>query len=433
MNIKRLKGTQDILPQDAELWQDIEEKSRKLFSLYGYNEIRTPIIEESALFSRSVGTDSDIVKKQFYSFKDQGGRDICLRPEETASVCRAYLENQIDKTEGFVKLFYMGPMFRSERPQAGRFRQFHQIGVEAIGSYSVYLDAEVLIILDKILKISGIGDYMFHVNSLGCEKDKSAIKAKLKKGLKDSLKGMCEDCIRRYDTNILRILDCKSAPCKKIVSSVSLDNTLCDECNGKFTQLKLLIDKAGIRYTTDSKLVRGLDYYTGIVFEVKAKSEAAQDAIAAGGRYDNLISDLGGKPQGATGFAIGIERVVQLIKDSLPLDKKNRLPLVFIIALGDSAHDKGFEILSNLRNAGVCSYIDYQQKSFKAQMRYADKIGARFVVIIGDDELKKGVCVLKDMKDGTQKELVLDNVIESLVVASEAKPACRQAGNHKIK
>ena len=416
MTIQRLKGTQDILPQDAGLWQEIEAKSRKLFSVYGYREIRTPIIEESALFSRSVGTQSDIVKKQFYSFTDQGGRNICLRPEETASVCRAYLENQLDKTDGFVKLFYVGPMFRSERPQAGRFRQFHQIGVEVIGSHSAYLDAEVLFLLDDILKTAGVGKYAFHINSIGCEKDKSAIKDSLKKALKDKVKDLCEDCERRYHTNILRILDCKVGTCKEIISSISLDNVLCAVCDDKFLRLQALLDKAKISYKIDQRLVRGLDYYTGIVFEVKAESLGAQDAIAAGGRYDNLVFDLGGRPSGATGFAIGMERAIQLIKDNTNSPLENAGPFVFIVALGDSAYARAFDMLSDLRNAGISADIDYQQKSFKAQMRYADKINAGHVVIIGDDELAKGVCTLKDMKDGSQKEIALDEVVERLVV-----------------
>ena len=422
MNIKRLKGTQDILPQDAGLWQKIEAKARKLFSVYGYKEIRTPIIEEASLFTRSVGKESDIVKKQIYTFMDQGNRNVCLRPEETASVCRAYIENQLDKTGGFVKLFYVGPMFRSERPQAGRFRQFHQIGVEAIGSYSVNLDAEVLMLLNDILKNAGISEYVFHINSLGCEKDKAAIKDKLKKDLENDINSLCEDCNRRYETNILRILDCKVASCRKIVDAVFLSSALCDECKDKFIQLIALLDKAKIKYKKDEKLVRGLDYYTGIVFEVKVKSFSAQDAIAAGGRYDNLVADLGGQPTGATGFAIGMERVIEAIKgESKSAGNACGSDMVFIITLGELAYIKGFDILSDLRKVGIPSDIDYQQKSFKAQMRYANKINARHVIIIGEDELKKGLCILKNMKDSAQKEIRFDRVVESLVIASKAK------------
>jgi histidyl-tRNA synthetase len=413
MNIKRLKGTQDILPRDIGLWQDIEDKARKLFHVYGYKEIRTPIIEEASLFTRSVGRESDIVKKQTYSFQDQGGRNICLRPEQTASVCRAYIENQLDKTEGFIKLFYMGPMFRSERPQAGRFRQFQQIGVEVIGSCSVYLDAEVLMLLDDILRQSGLPDYVVHVNSLGCEKDKTAIKSRLKKELKVGIKELCQDCIRRYDANILRILDCKVVSCKKIIDAVSLDGALCGKCKDDFLQLISLLDRAKIKYKADPKLVRGLDYYTGIVFEVKANTLGAQDAVAAGGRYDNLISDLGGKAQGATGFAIGMERIIEAVKSADKQAGSRPDPgVVFIIALCEEAYKKGFDILSGLRSSGVPSDIDYQQKSFKAQMRYADKINAGHVIIIGEDEMKNGACILKDMKDGSQKEIALDCVVD---------------------
>jgi len=415
MSIKRLKGTQDILPQDVKLWQEIESKARKIFDVYGYQEIRTPIIEEAALFTRSVGTESDIVKKQIYSFQDQGERNICLRPEETASVCRAYIENQLNKTEGFVKLFYIGPMFRSERPQAGRFRQFHQIGVEVIGSYSVHLDAEVLTLLDNILKQAGISDCVFHINSLGCEKDKAAIKSRLKKDLKDNISALCQDCNRRYEANILRILDCKVASCRKIIDCVSLGDELCDECMSKFVQLKTLLDKAKIKYETDPKLVRGLDYYTGIVFEVKSRSIGAQDAIAAGGRYDNLIADLGGEPTGATGFAIGMERIIEAIKcENKSAGMPRGTDTVFIVTLGGPAYIKGFDILSELRKAGIPSDIDYQQKSFKAQMRYANKINARHVIIIGEDELEKSSCILKDMRDSSQKELRLDQIVDEV-------------------
>jgi histidyl-tRNA synthetase len=421
MNIKRLKGTQDILPWESGLWQHIEDKARRLFGIYGYSQIRTPVIEDASLFTRSVGRESDIVKKQIYSFTDRGDRDICLRPEETASVCRAYIENQLDKTHGFVKLFYMAAMFRNERPQAGRFRQFHQIGVEAIGSCSINLDAEVLILLDDILKSSGISEYVFHINSLGCERDKTVIRDRLKKGLKADIDLLCTDCKRRYETNILRVLDCKVASCRKIIDAVPLAGALCDECNDRFIQLIALLEKARIRYKTDPRLVRGLDYYTGIVFEVKAASLGAQDAIAAGGRYDNLISDLGGQPAGATGFAIGMERVIEAVKgQAKPAAALPRTDMFFIITLGRPAYMKGFDMLLGLRKAGIPSDIDYQQKSFKAQMRYANKVNAGHVIIIGADELKKGLFILKNMKDGSQKELAIDRVIDECMKSSIA-------------
>jgi len=248
MRIKKLKGTEDILPNQVSGRVNIEEISRRIFKIYGYGEIRTPIIEETGLFARSVGRDTEIVKKQMYSFRDQGGRDISLRPEETASVVRAYLEQNLDKKEGFIKLFYMGPMFRCERPQAGRLRQFYQIGVEAIGSYSPYVDAEVIMLLDELLKGYGLSDYIFKINSLGCKADKDKIEKILRGELKESLAVLCDDCRRRYETNILRILDCKKTTCSKVVKTLSLDGQLCTECTSDFGILQNTLDRAGLKY-----------------------------------------------------------------------------------------------------------------------------------------------------------------------------------------
>ena len=414
MNIKRLKGTQDILPAEAGLWQFVERISSKVFSSYGYKEIRTPIIEETRLFTRSVGKETDIVKKQMYSFLDQGNRDISLRPEETASVVRAYIENRLDNTEGFVKLYYMGPMFRSERPQAGRYRQFSQIGVEAIGSCSAYLDAEIIILLDNLLKELGLSGYSFNINSLGCKKDKSNIINILKKELQDSISELCDDCKVRYDTNVLRILDCKRDDCKKAVKSISIKGVLCQSCEEGFLSLQEILKSNGVEFTVMPTLVRGLDYYTGLVFEVSAGLLGAQDAIAAGGRYDNLVSDLGGPKQGAIGFALGLERVIQLLLNTKTLAVVNEGVSVFVVTMGEQAYQAGFDILYKLRCADISSDIDYQQKSLKAQMRYADKIKAGYVLMLGDDELKSGQAILKNMKDGSQLEIGLDSIVEDV-------------------
>jgi len=414
MNIKRLKGTQDILPVEAGLWQYVERTSRNLFSLYGYREIRTPIIEETRLFARSVGKDTDIVKKQMYSFLDQGNRDISLRPEETASVVRAYIENRLDNTEGFVKLYYMGPMFRSERPQAGRFRQFSQIGVEAIGSCSAYLDAEIIILLDKLLKELGIRKYRFNINSLGCEKDKSNIADILKKELKNKVSVLCEDCQARYKTNILRILDCKRDNCRRVASAVSIKGVLCRDCDERFLLLQKILKSDNVEFAIMPTLVRGLDYYTGVVFEVSAPSLGAQDAIAAGGRYDNLVSDLGGGEQGAIGFAIGLERVIHILSGIDATSAISKGISLFIVTIGKQPYREGFDILSELRREGITSDIDYQQKSLKAQMRYADKIGAEYVLVLGEDELKDRKALLKNMSDGSQVEIGLNNIAEEI-------------------
>ena len=414
MNVKRLKGTQDILPDMAGLWQYIEETSRRVFSLYGYREIRTPIIEEAGLFTRSVGKETDIVKKQMYSFKDQGERDISLRPEETASVARAYIENNLGSTDGFVKFYYIGPMFRSERPQAGRFRQFNQIGVEAIGSYSPYLDAEIIILLNNLLKSLGITGYAFMVNSLGCKKDKSNKESALRKGLRGNLGLLCKDCQRRYKTNILRILDCKHINCKRAAGSVLTETGLCKDCDKRFVLLQDILRSNQVNFVVTPTLVRGLDYYTGIVFEVKADNLGAQDAIAAGGRYDNLILELGAKPQGATGFAIGVERVIQSLSENEAFKADGKGVLLFIATIGEEAYKKGFSILSTLRSEGIASDIDYQQKSLKAQMRYANKVKAEYVLVLGENELKERKVFLRNMNNASQKEIGLDSLVEEV-------------------
>lgn len=423
--MKRLKGTEDILPASVDIWRYIENTSREKFYFYGYKEIRTPIIEESGLFVRSIGEDTDIVKKQMYSFRERGGRNICLRPEETASVVRAYLEHHLDKSEGFVKLFYIGPMFRSERPQAGRLRQFHQIGVEAIGSYSPYVDAEVIILLDDLLEGYGLADYVFQINLLGCENDKRAIKIRLRKESKYNLNRLCHDCQRRYKTNILRILDCKNPSCRRVIYdfatvlssdlSSGSENLYCQTCRDDFQKLRAILDESKVDYQISNILVRGLDYYTKTVFEVTTRHLGAQDAIAAGGRYNNLVSEFGGPETGACGFAIGVERVIEALSKSSPLktaDKKREG--VFIATLGERAYDEGFKILHRLREAHLGSDIDYQQKSLKAQMRYADKLGVKFVVILGEDELKENTAVIRDMRDSSQKKVALDKLIETL-------------------
>lgn len=415
MVVKRLKGTEDILPDVTPIWMQVEEASRSIFLLYCYREIRTPIIEESSLFTRSVGEETDIVKKQMYAFKDQGGRSICLRPEETASVVRAYIENHIDRKDGFVKLFYMGPMFRSERPQAGRLRQFHQIGVEAIGSYSFYLDAEVILLLSDLLKAYGIEDYTLKINSLGCDADKNKIKERLRKELKHDLNILCEDCNRRYKSNILRVLDCKNPTCKRIITSISLDGMLCEACSGDFKDLRQILDSFGVVYEVSPLLVRGLDYYTKLVFEVTTRKLGAQDAIAAGGRYDNLVSDFGGPKTGACGFAIGIERVIELLaKTGQQEPKEKKREYIFIATIGEIPKKEGFKLLGELRKGGIAAEIDFQNKSLKAQMRYADKIKASSVVILGEDELKENKVIVKEMADGSQRTVPLDRLVEEL-------------------
>jgi len=413
--IKAIRGTRDILPGEVEKWQYVESVARDMFYLCGYREIRTPIIEETGLFIRSIGEATDIVQKEMYSFTDRGERQISLRPEGTAPVLRAYLENGLDRRAGFSKFYYIGPMFRSEKPQAGRSRQFHQAGVEAIGSHSPYLDAEVILLFTSILDKLGINGYLVKLNSVGCSKDRANYNLFLKEGLEKRLNDLCEDCKTRFVKNPLRILDCKRETCREIVSMLpSMINLLCNECSKHFEKLKENLAVLGDSIKVEGHLVRGLDYYTRTVFEVIHPSLGAQDAIGAGGRLDNLMSDLGGEEAGVIGFAMGIERVIQVMESKDNPISSNRNSGVFIVTIGEEAYKKGIEVLWQLRKRGITSDIDYEDRSLKAQMRAADRWGARFVGILGEDELKAGIITLKDMEKGEQSQLGIVNLVEEI-------------------
>lgn len=411
MQIKSIRGTQDILPDEAARWVAVENLARELFARYGYSEIRTPIIEETALFKRSIGDTTDIVQKQMFSFKDRGERDITLRPEATASVVRAYLEHNLDKKQTLTKLFYIGPMFRAERPQAGRQRQFHQIGVEAIGSASPYLDAEVIELLVDFLKQAGVRDFEIKLNSLGCAEDKKKINVLFKKELKARVKNLCDDCQTRVEKNVFRVLDCKNPECKKVIAGLpSILDDICRDCRLHFDAVKAVLDSLGVKYVVDNHLVRGLDYYTKTAFEVTSRKLGGQDAIAAGGRYDNLIKDLGGTAAPAIGFAIGVERLllasVQCSVDSGQWKK------IYIATLGETAQKKGFQIAAELRKSGIACEMGYEEKSLKAQLRQASGSGCTYAAILGEDELKKNKIILRDMAASQQNEIDLDKFFE---------------------
>jgi len=411
MMYKRIPGTKDILPQEASCWQKIEETARKIFSVYNYQEIRPPLIEEEALFDRSLGRSAEIVQKQMFIIKK--GRDIyALRPEGTASVVRAYLENSLDKTNGFLKLYYIGPMFRLERPQKGRLRQFHHLGCEVIGSGDAFLDVEVIALADNLLKALSVTNYQIKINSLGCLSDKESLIKILKKELKNKSGHLCQDCRRRFKLNILRILDCKQEACIKLVRGLNIkDSHLCPECKAHFAQVKSGLADLKIDYQVDPYLVRGLDYYTRTVFEIKHAGLGNQDALGAGGRYDHLVEELGGKEQGAIGFALGIERLLLVHQKK---EQDNQKDLVYLITLGQEARNKGLQILSELRKAAIKSDTDYEGRSLKAAMRNADSAGARYVLIIGENELKDGVVSLKDMVSGQQRQIPLQEVSKEL-------------------
>jgi histidyl-tRNA synthetase len=395
--LKVLKGTKDILPQDIDMWHFIEEKANETFSKYGFKEIRTPIIEVTELFSRGVGDTTDIVNKEMYTF-EKSDRSITLRPENTAGVVRSYIENGMSRLSAPVKLWYKGPMFRYERPQAGRQRQFHQVGVEMFGVKQPTADAEVILMAVNYLKSIGLNDLDVEINSLGCPKCREEFKTKLKAVLKPYFDELCEDCKNRYEKNPLRLLDCKVESCKAIfekpeVQEVINSDFICDECAEHYTELKLYLDKMGVKYTENKLLVRGLDYYNRTVFEIKSNNLGSQNAVAGGGRYDSLVGQLGGEPTPAIGFAMGMERLISLLpqKEALKLDG-------FVVS---NFPVDAFILAEELRAQGLNVELDLSNKKFTKQLEKASKI-ARYAFILGEDEILKHQVSIKNLEKGTQ-------------------------------
>jgi len=409
---KKVSGTKDILPEETYIWQEIEKTCRSTFSLYNFQEIRTPLIEEESLFNRSLGRDTEIVQKQMFTIcnKDE---NYVLRPEGTASIVRSYLENNLDKTSRFSKFYYLGPMFRLERPQKGRLRQFHHIGCEAIGSYDPALDIEVISLADRLLSSLSIANYKTRINSLGCLKDKAKFTEAIRKKLQDNKEGLCEDCRDRLKNNPLRVLDCKKGLCRDIVKHLGIhESFLCAECKLHFKEVTEGLDSLKIKYEIDPCLVRGLDYYNQTVFEITHDSLGSQDAIGAGGRYNNLVAELGGPELGSIGFAFGVERLI-LAKGTKMIPRVNSL--AYIITIGEKARGEGIKILQILRDNGVPSDMDYEGRSIKGAMRRASDLKAKVCLIIGDDEMKKGVITLKDMLLGGQKEVGSGDLIREII------------------
>lgn len=408
---KRVSGTKDILPEESGLWQVVEETSRRIFSLYNFKEIRPPLVEDAALFNRSLGESTEIVQKQMFIINNKDETYV-LRPEGTASIVRAYIENNLDKTSQFSKFYYLGPMFRLERPQKGRLRQFNHIGCEAIGSYDPSLDVEIISLADNLLRNLSINGYKIKLNSLGCPKDKAKLIENLHKELNNKTEDLCDDCKERVKKNILRVLDCKNESCKKVVKTLSIeDKYLCDGCNTHFNAVKSGLDSLKIKYEITPRLVRGLDYYTQTVFEITHEELGSQDAIGAGGRYNNLVKELGGPELGAIGFAFGVER---LILATTIKEKKLGENLVYLVVLGEEARKKGIEVLDNLRKSGILADIDYEGRSIKGAMRKASDSNAKFTLIIGDNELKKETIMLKNMDSGEQKEIKISDLIKEI-------------------
>ncbi|QWV94569.1 histidine--tRNA ligase [Geomonas oryzisoli] len=404
MAITGIKGFNDILPGEVEKWQHIEATARRVFELYGLSEIRIPILEKTELFCRSIGDATDIVEKEMYSFEDKGGNKVTMRPEGTASVMRAYVEHKMHALDPVARLYYMGPMFRYERPQKGRYRQFHQIGAEITGVAAPTVDAQVLTMLTHFFQELGLTEPSLQINSLGCPCCRPAYREALKKFLLDRIDQLCDDCKRRYETNPLRALDCKSAGCQEATQGApSMLDHLCAECGDHFDKTRKYLELVGTPYSINQRMVRGLDYYTRTTFEMVTTMLGAQSAVAAGGRYDGLISSIGGPQIPGIGFAMGVERVALLLAEK----DFSRRPDLFIAALGDEAHAEAFRLMSALQRLGLAVEIDYEGKSLKSQMRRADKFNSRFTLIIGGDEISRGTAPLKNMDGGTQDEVEL--------------------------
>ena len=409
--LQRLRGTHDIYGEDAELFQKVESTARNVFNRFGFAELRTPLLEEKELFVRALGTETDVVKKEMYEFEDRSKTQVALRPEGTAGVVRAYLENNFDKKEGLCKFYYMGPMFRSERPQAGRLRQFHQIGVEQLGSDSPYADAETIHALTVFLDEAGASGYKVKLNNLGTFEERKIFREKLKEFFLPRQSELCEDCRQRLERNVFRILDCKTESCRVLVrQSPPLHDFLTAESKAHHEKVCQTLKSAGVVYAEDPYMVRGLDYYTRTVFEISHEKLGAQDALAAGGRYDALVESFGGPKAGAVGFAVGVERLVMCLKSDVPAAQAYEEGF-FIVALGEAAFKEGMKLLFTLRKAGVKTLMDLNASSMKSQLRSADKNKCRYAVILGDNELEKKVFTLKNLELGAQSEYPLKDIV----------------------
>ncbi|MBU2499436.1 MAG: histidine--tRNA ligase [Proteobacteria bacterium] len=413
MEFTTIKGFKDILPEEAGTWQLLESEARKIFRSFGFQEIKPPLLEMTELFSRSIGEETDIVSKEMYSLSDSKGRGLTLRPEATASVVRAYIQHRLYLKNPVQKLFTIGPMFRHERPQKGRFRQFHQIDAEILGDPGPLSDAEIIVLAMIFFEAVGLGDLSLHINSLGCPECRARFREDLKRYLLQKARSLCEDCERRATTNPLRVFDCKVDGCKEVVSlAPSILDYICKDCDTHFKTLQGHLDAYGTPFTLNHMLVRGLDYYNRTTFEIQTEKLGAQNAVLGGGRYDGLSRQLGGPDHPAIGFALGIERLIALLDEAA--DKAHPSPDLFMAALGDEATKRVFKWANDLRKLGFWVEMEYGEKGLKAQLKRADRLGAKRVLIVGDAELAAGKGVLRDMQTKLQQELDLDGLVEGL-------------------
>lgn len=416
MQIKVARGTKDVLPSDIYKWYYVENKFKDVCKRFGYKELRTPIFEHTELFKRGVGETTDIVQKEMYTFKDNGDRSLTLKPEGTAPVVRSFIENKMYADAQPTKIFYITPCFRYERPQAGRYRAFHQFGVEAFGAKGAGTDAEVISLAMLFFKELGLQHLELRINSIGCPTCRKEYNDKLKNYLETKLDKLCGTCNDRFDKNPMRIIDCKNQSCQAELTDIPLMiDSICDDCKDHFAKVKDYLTSMGIDYIVDPKIVRGLDYYNKTAFEIISKEIGTQATVCGGGRYDGLISELGGPETPGVGFGLGIERLLLTLENNNIEIPKPPNADIFIVTMGEIARNKAIELCYKLRNAGFIVDTDHLERSVKAQFKYSNKIGSKYTIVIGEDELKNNKVTLKDMSASEQREVSIDKIVEELL------------------
>lgn len=426
--IQAVKGMNDILPDQISWWQKVEGTARKVLENFGYREIRPPLLEKTELFARSIGESTDIVEKEMYTFPDRKGDLLTLRPEATASIVRAFIQNNLQADPLMRKFYAIGPMFRYERPQKGRYRQFYQLDAEVFGIADPMLDAEIMYMLRLFLEDLGLTGVVLHINSLGCRECRQGYRTALQAFLQEHSAELCPDCQRRRHVNPLRVFDCKVERCQAVVRQAPLLlDFICPACRDHFTQVQSLLSQLDTAYVIDPHMVRGLDYYTRTTFEIITDRLGAQNAVGGGGRYDGLVQELGGPELPAIGFALGLERLILLLQQQQP--KAKRTAKIFLATLGEKARTKGFLLAQELRRLGLETELDYAPHSLKSQMRRADKLAVRHVLILGDDELQKGHIQLRDMINKTQVILPLTSAVAQLQEIYRADADRAEAGS----
>ena len=407
--VQKLKGTRDILPKESEVWQYIESKAKEIFENYGYKEIRVPVIESLELFQRGVGEATDVVQKEMYCFEDRGGRKVALRPEGTAGVVRAYIENGLSSEPSPLKLWYHMPMYRYENVQKGRQREFNQLGAELFGTESYMADVETIEMVEQLFQSLNIKDIELNINSIGCTECRKKYIEALKEYIRPNLESYCETCKTRFEKNPMRILDCKEEKCKELNKNApKILDYLCEECKMHFENVKNMLDKLEIEYKIDPNIVRGLDYYTKTVFEFVSKIDGL--TVLGGGRYDGLVEELGGAKTPAIGFASGMERLIDVFKNNNPDLKLEKNMHIFVAYIGEEANIYATKLVKNLRQQGIYAEKDIMGRSIKAQFKYADKKKANYVITIGDNEIETKTATIKNLQTGEEKQISIGDV-----------------------